>query len=378
MVKFCTKNGGKKMKKFKVGFLCLVVLALFMVSVTSFAADEFPAPRIVKNRPLKIGYLYMGPVADSLKRHYHQAEIEVAHRGWKLTPAASTEAVEQREAFMNFLSQDVDAIVCTYVHMEALADLVVQARKQGIGVYCSDTELRPGVLVDVTSGQGVGAAKMAYWGMNQLDYKGKVAVITYSVEQAERERRDVILGLLKNYPGMEVVENQDLTDGADPRIAYDYVTNWVTKYGDDLDWICAICDNFAMGAHRAVLTNGFTRDQIFVTGIDGGNTAYAVMMEDYENGPFYATSSQPFEWYTHHVFEAIEEVQVKGILPGEKGSFIPLSRMVLGEQYITTTDDILPNGTSIHAMFNYYGGDPKDPNAWYNWPEAGGAYTLDY
>lgn len=355
----------------------LLIMAIFLIissfSINTFA--QFPDPKVIKDRPLKIGYLWIGPIADSCKRHYHQAEIECAHRGgWELIEAAGMDAPVQRENMQNLLAQDVDAIVITYQNIEALEDLIAEAASRGIGVYMPDTELRPGAIVDATSGQGVAAAKMAYWGMNHLDYEGKVAVLTYAVEQAERERRDVIIALLNNFPGMEVVEVQDMTT-SDQAVAYDYASNWITKYGSDLKWICCVADILAIPSSKAVEAAGFTKDDIVVSGIDGGNTAYAVMNE---GGPFYITSSQPFEWYTHTVFEVINEVQVEGIMPGTEGSMVPPSRMILGDQYLTTADDLLPNGTSIHAMFDYYGGDPDDPDAWYNWPEAGGPYKLDY
>ena len=52
-------------------------------------------------------------------------------------------------------------------------------------------------------------------------------------------------------------------------------------------------------------------------------------------------------------------------MPGTEGSMVPASKMILGDQYLTTADDLLPNGTSIHEMYGYF-----DPNAgedaWYN------------
>jgi len=359
----------------KINFKLTLMFVIFflIVSFSLNALAAFPDPKVIKDRPLKIGYLWLGPIADSCQRHFHQAEIECAHRGgWELIDAASLDAAVQRENMQNLITQDVDAIVITYQNIQALEDLIAQAAEKGIGVYMPDTELRPGAIVNVTSGQGVAAAKMAYWGMNYLNYEGKVAVMTYATEQAERERRDVILALLGNFPGMEVVEIQDMTT-PDAAVAYDYAATWVTKYGSDLKWICCVADFLAMPSAEAVIAAGFTRDDIVVSGIDGGNTAYAVMNE---GGPFYITSSQPFEWYTHNVFEVINQVQVEGIMPGTEGSMVPLSRMILGDQYITTAADLLPNGTSIHEMYDYY--DPNDEDAWYNWPEAGGPYKLDY
>jgi len=361
--------------KFNYKLLLILVICFLIASFSLSAFAQFPNPRVVKDRPLKIGYLWLGPIADSCIRHEHQAQIECAHRGgWELITAASLEGAGQRENMQNLITQDVDAIIITYQNIQALEDLIAEAAMKGIGVYMPDTEIRPGSIVDATSGQGVAAAKMAYWGINWLNYKGKVAVITYATEQAERERRDVIIAVLKNFPGMEVVEVQDMTV-PDAAAAYDYAATWITKYGKDLKWICCVADFLAMPAAKAVQAAGLTRDDIIVSGIDGGNTAYAVMNE---GGPFYITSSQPFEWYTHTVFEVLNQVQVEGIMPATEGSMVPLSRMILGEQYITTAADLLPNGTSIHEMYGYYDPNAKPEDAWWNWPEAGGPYKLNY
>jgi len=358
--------------KINYKLVLVMVIVLLIASFSLNALAQFPDPKVIKDRPLKIGYLWLGPIADSTQRHLQQATIECAHRGWELIDAASLDAPVQRENMQNLITQGVDAIVITYQNIQALEDLIAEAAMKGIGVYMPDTELRPGAIVDVTSGQGVAAAKMAYWGMNYLNYQGKVAVMTYATEQAERERRDVILALLKNFPGMEVVEVQDMTT-PDAAKAYDYAATWITKYGADLKWICCVADFLAMPSAKAVEAAGFTRDDIIVSGIDGGNTAYAVMNE---GGPFYITSSQPFEWYTHMVFEVINEVQVEGVMPGTEGSMVPSSRMILGDQYLTTAADLLPNGTPIHEMYGYY--DPNDKEAWYLWTDATGPYELDY
>ena len=92
--------------------------------------------------------------------------------------------------------------------------------------------------------------------------------------------------------------------------------------------------------------------------------------------PFAACISQPFELYAHTLFEAINEAQVKGIAPGSRGSMVPKSGVIYHTPVLTDETNVPDPGQSIHAVFNYYGGDPNDPKAWYNWKEKGGPYMI--
>lgn len=352
--------------------ICLIITALVASTIViTSAAATLPNPRIVKGG-LTVGYIWLGPVADLVKRHIHQAKIDCAHRGWKLLDTVATDAASQREAFKTYISSNVDAIVLTYVSMQALEDLIIEARQKGIGVYCVDTELRPGVLCDVTSGQGTAAAELTYWCMNRLNYKGKYAIITYSVEQAERERRDVVKAICQNFPGMELVAQQDMTT-IDPVKANEYVTQWLTKFGKDLKWICCVTDLFSVPASAAVEAAGFSRKDVFITGMDGGNPPWGIIAK---GGALIATASQPAEWYTHYTFECISQVQKQGIMPGTKGSVIPPSLMLLGKQTLVTPDNLPKVGADVNSLFWYY--NAKDKKGWWFWKEAGGPYKVDF
>ena len=87
--------------------------------------------------------------------------------------------------------------------------------------------------------------------------------------------------------------------------------------------------------------------------------------------PFVATVSQPFEYYVHPVFEVINQVEM-GIGPDHPDSLVPPGRVIYATPYLTDET----NGTSIHAVFGYYGMDPDDPDAWFNWQDAGGPYKI--
>jgi len=341
-------------------------------TLTAGKDQPLPLPRIVTNRPLKVGCLELGPIMQ-VKRHYHQSMIEAAHRGWEITVLEASNPPDERRALETVINKNVDVIIITYWTMPALRDLIIKAREKGIGVYVIDTELQPGVILDPTAHQGVGAAKMAYYALEKMGLRGQVAVITMARELAERERRDVILALMGSY-GIEVVGREDLTT-MDSHLedAFKFAQDTIIKYGDeDLKWIFGIWDGIGLSASRAIEQAGY-QGKIFTNGMDGGDQIFDLIRK---GESLVACAVQPYEWYDHAAWVAIDQLQVQGIVPLSPKSMINESRTVFSEQALVTVENLPPDGTSIHELFNYYNEDPNDPDAWYNWQDAGGPYAL--
>lgn len=314
-----------------------------------------------------------GLEAESCQRDYQQVKIECAHRGWEFVDCMTVrEATKQRETMETLIRKNVDAIVIIYWDMEAIADLILQAEQAGIGVYCVDTELRPGVIVSCTQNNAVAGALMAYWGIARLNERGKVAI--YSGKWHIMRRRGYTAATLfeRDFPALELVSEEFLPLEGYEQAAVNVAENWMTKYGNELDWIFSGWDTPGQYAAKIVEQAGFTRDDIFITGIDGGSAIYSMIRE---GSPFAATVSQPFEMYVHTVFDVINQVE-SGIKPGDPGSIVPKSRVIYHTPVVTDETNVPAVGTSIHAVFNYYGGDPNDSSAWYNWQDAGGPYKI--
>lgn len=355
-----------------IGLICIVLLFGSVGSAsnemeTITAGTPLPMPRVVKERPLHVGYIGPELTAESCQRNWHQTQIEIEHRKWKLSsePTASGVPV-QRNALQTLIQKNVDAIVLQYVEMEPLRDLILEARKRGIGVYCIDTELRPGVLINVTIPNGVAGAMMGQFVIDRLEGKGNVAILNQT-NHILRQRCYVARALFTSkvdWPNLNLVGFEDLPSNGWEKAAFDFTTAWLQKYGDKLDAIFAGFDTPGVFAARAVEAAGFTNEQVFVTGVDGGSEAYDMIRK---GSPFIATISQPFELYTHTVFEIINEVQVKGIAPGAKGSSIPKTRTIYCDAVVTTEENLPAIGSIIHEVFRatYY--DPAKKNEWYFW-----------
>jgi len=333
------------------------------------AGDSLPRPRVVTDRPLVVGYVSPELVSESNLRGWLQAQIEAEHRGWEILDETGYGTIPgAHDVIETLINMNVDAIVLAFISgVEGHADLILKAREQGIGVYGLDIGSHANILVNVTQLNGVAGARMAAYGVDRLDGTGNVAIMNMEIYSPGNERGYVARALFTEaFPGITLLEYQDLPVETWQDLTFSAPTNWCIKYGNDLDWVFAMWNMAGIFAARAIEQAGYTKDDIFVTGIDGGKEAYAMIRQ---GTPFVATISQPFELYAHDVFEVIQQVQVEVILPGEAGSMVPSYRNVYEDAVLTDDCNLPAEGTSIHEVFHYYNGDPNDPDAWYNWSE---------
>ena len=89
------------------------------------------------------------------------------------------------------------------------------------------------------------------------------------------------------------------------------------------------------------------------------------------------TYSQPFEYYSHMTCQVIEDLQVKGLNPGDKGCTISkIGEYITAPGIVTTVENCPKAGDSIHSVFDYYGEDPDAEDAWYTWNDGPGIYKV--
>jgi len=357
------KRGEGMKKRFIISILVIMVLTL---SGMTFAGTEYA-------KDVTVAICGHGLEAESCQRDFQQVKIECAHRDWEFIDAMTVrDAAQQRETMETLIQKNVDAIVIIYWDMEAIADLILKAAEQGIGVYCVDTELKPGVIVSCTQNNAVAGALMTYWGIQRLNERGKVAIMSGKWHIMRRRAYVAATLFERDWPAVELVAEEFLPLVGYEDSAFNVAVNWMTKYGNDLDWIFAGWDTPGQYAARAIEQAGFDKDDIFVTGIDGGSAVYSMIRS---GSPFVATVSQPFEYYVHTVFEVINQVEM-GIGPDHPDSLVPPGRVIYATPYLTDETNVPEPGTSIHAVFGYYGMDPDDPDAWFNWQDAGGPYKI--
>jgi len=361
-------------------FAALIVFAALSGVVMAQETETFtsevpmPMPRMAVDRPLFVGYVCPTMAWESSQRQWHHIQIEMEHRGWKMTSIRNAETGDkQRDALSSFINQNVDAMVLSNLEMEQVTDLIIEARNKGIGVYVVDNEVRDGVFVSTTQPNGIVGMQMFYWGLNNMieNERGKVLAVTRKGHKNAGPRCYPVVSVIENfYPALEMVGFEDLPMPGWEKASFDIAVNYLTRYGDELSWVFGGWDQPAMFAARAIEQAGYTKDEIFTTGIDGGAQAYA----DIRKGtPFVASMSQSFELFVHECLEVIDQIQVKGIGPEDKDSIVPEGRYIYCDPALSTIKTLPPVGSSIHEVFagTYYDSDDKD--AWYFW---GDPYRL--
>lgn len=370
-----------RIKKACIVFLLISAFSFFIgncVFAEAEAFDEYPRPRILQDGELKIGFIHDKPEYESCARVVQQARIETAHRGWELIDLVYENEQDLRDNILNLINQDVDAIVMfSLPSMEAKQDLVDMARGKGIGVYNVDNQMIPGIICNSTMPNGVAAMEMMYRIGEDHLWNDNIAIITKTPIQVHVERTDVMKALIGVYPSMSALAEADMSSAQvdELQAANDYTKAWMTKYGDELTGIITSTDYFGVPVAEAVQQAGdINGDKVWVAGIDGGAQAWSYIRD---NTPLKYSYAQPFELYVHNVFEIINSMQVLGANPGDDGSMILApGETIYARGEVVTRENCPAVGESIHAAFEFYGLDPDDDGAWFNWQDAGGPYQV--
>ena len=360
----------------------IILLAFLFIFNTSLAQEDLnlPAPRVKPDGDLTVAYCRSNLAWASGIRPYMQMHIEGAYRGWEMVYVTDMEnPLEQRNAVDSLIAKDVDAIIIDNFQILQFPDLAIKAREKGIGVYCLDTPLVPGVLAETTMPNGIFSAEMAYYGLGQLNGEGNVALIGWELTDWGVQRTFPIQILLEKgfKPGINLIEYTTPDQEKYIEDAFRIGSAWAQKYGDELDWIHCPFDGIAMPVVRALEQAGLTREEVMVTGIDAGIEACQMIME---GTPFKATYGQFFEAYAHYICEVIDQVQVRGIPVDAPESIVPVGRVIRFPGMLIDETNVPEEGDTAYKVHAYDGLNPDDPDAWVNWYKKVDmeAYSYEY
>lgn len=343
------------------------------------AFDNYPHPRVSTDGHLTIGFVSDKPEFESIQRILQQLRLECVHRGWDLVEVVYENEQDLRDKFLNLINQDVDAILTfSLTNMQSKADIVAQARAAGIGFYNMDTQIVDGVISNSAMPDGLAGAALMYAIGEEHNWGDGIAVITKKSIQVHYERTDVMTAIANCYSTTKILTQQDIAAVTydELQAANDFAKTWVTQYGDQLTGIITSTDYFGCPVAEALIQAGIG-DEVWVSGFDGGSQAWAYIRN---NTPLRYSYAVPDELFVHKALEVINDIQIEGMNPGDDGCAISHVGEIMYCQGIVVDRDNCPAvGTNIHAVFDYYGGDPSDTDAWYNWNDGDGAYVVsDY
>lgn len=343
---------------------------------SSEAFDDYARPAVTDNDKVSIIYLVSNMTDESNIRCEQQAAIEAAHRGWEYQVINYEKEDNFREYFQNAISQQPTAIIIGVTQsFDSYKDLVAQARDAGIGVYSNDNSVIDGVISNSTMDNAEAAKAIMDQVVADNGKELKYAVYELAMSEVMTLRADEA----KNYAkenNMELLDSIDLASTGDLNTAgYTIAQTWLQQYGADLKFIFCSADTPALSAAEAIVQAGdASGEKTFVSGVDGGSSTWSYIRN---NTPIKYTYSQPFEYFTHMTYEVINDIQVKGLNPGDKDCTISkVGEYITAPGIVTTIDNCPAAGDSIHSVFDYYGEDPDDKDAWYNWTEGPGIYEV--
>ncbi|MGY2844266.1 ribose transport system substrate-binding protein [Bradyrhizobium sp. USDA 4509] len=209
---------------------------------------------------------------DSFRHIIAGYKDAVAKLGGTLTIADSNwDVKKQTDQIASFVASKPDALFVLPADPAAVSKAVVAATEAGIPTFLCDSYV-PGATVNSVSMHnnfGMGAATAEYI-CKRLNGKGRIAIVNLPSNEAWDMRSHGMRFVLYRYPDIKVVAEWafSLTGSVTPRQAVD---NMLTAH-QDIDAIWNAWDGAAIGAALAIRAAG--RENIFVTGIDGGKQAF--------------------------------------------------------------------------------------------------------
>ena len=309
------------MKKL-VGLLLVVALSLAVTVTLAASADKAKTSAkkfMVAMVPPALVSPYFIEAADAAKK----AAAKVGNLEFTvLAPSDETKVDEQVKILEDLIQKKVNLILVSSGNWEAVAPVLKKAIQGGIEVaifnQLSDVPVLENIgLVSAVGVDEVEGGKVAgQWVAKVLNGKGKIAILEGVAGDywTVREGKGIDSVLATN-PNIKVVARQPANW---ERAKGMEVAENILQANKELDLICAMNDNMALGASQAV-ENGGRRKQIKIIGYNGNVEALKAIAA----GKMDATvNKQP----SNVGKTLIEGIAVK-LMKGEKKEIKPITRI---------------------------------------------------
>ena len=186
---------------------------------------------------------------------------------------AQGDVVRQLNQVQNFTAQGMDAIIVNAVDTAATQKMTVNAQQAKIPlVYVNRRpefkDVPPGVGYVGSDEIKAGEIQMRYLA-EKMGGKGNLAIMLGLLSNnATHNRTQGVKNVLKDYPGIKIVEEQRAEWQRSKAI--DLMNNWIVS-GTKIDAVAANADEMAIGAAMAISQAGMQPGKdILVAGSDGG------------------------------------------------------------------------------------------------------------
>ena len=198
-------------------------------------------------------------------------------RGYTINVGNAQNSTAQEKADLeNFIASGVDGIIITGGEARAFGDVSMAAQAAGIPIVCIDMVL-PGAVASVSADNYSGGAQLGLFVAREMNGEGKVAMLIDPSWQSVNIRGEMIEYVLKDYPGIEIVSQQDVTE--DPVNNGYQIIKSVLQAHPDLKAVTASWGIPSIGAAMAIEEMGLS-DQICIATADNDKALLEAMAED--------------------------------------------------------------------------------------------------
>lgn len=286
---------------------------------------------------------------DGFKNYIKQENLN-----WQLNVSdAKGSPAKAADLLQNAVERGADAIILSMTDLRASKASIKSANDAGIPIFTIDSGWTEGVVVDVTSNNYVMSGQVSAYLADRLGGQGGIVVFKETTHHGVRKRGKTLDTVLSENPGIKVLAEHNI----DPTNFYEdtrgAMEDFLSRYGNEIDAVWAGWDEPGQSAAEAIKAAGFSREDMFVVGIDGHPSA---IEEIRSRSPFAATVAQRFEPMGALTAEYIQQIVAKGQPANE---VIPSNTVNLPAPLITP-ENLPDEGTLPWTATGFYEAEVGD------------------
>lgn len=276
-------------KMWKKGLAAVLVLMMVVAMAGCGAKEEEKKDDGSKEEKLTIGYSvywmseFTTLMGDAMQEVADEEGIEL------LTSDGNQDPQLQLSQIENFITKDVDAIVCAAIDPDAMAPGIAAAKEAGIPFVAINMVIDNEDVTAYVGPDDVQAGELAaQYVVDQLKGEGNVIVIQGGDGfSATVDRAEGVQKVLDANSGITALEIQ--SGEWDRAKSESLMENYIQKYGDEIDGVICHNDEMALGAVQALQSAGMDKD-VYVSGIDAIADALSWISD---GGPYASVFQDP-------------------------------------------------------------------------------------
>lgn len=240
------------MRKQILSMVLGIALVVTMATGCAGNSDNGSIQEKIDDETVNIGVAYCTLSEEFAVDLQKGIQDQAAEYGWKLTEANyELDLSKAVDYFNNFINTGCDAVILFPYGDDVFGEVSEKAKSKGIKIVTVDSTINQNVDTYVASDNVSGGYEAAKYGLEAIDGKGKVLMITPAPGMTALEDRCAgFRKALGEYPDIELIEQMD--SGAEARAGYAQTVENALNANPDISLILANCGDCALGALATV------------------------------------------------------------------------------------------------------------------------------